>query len=170
MARSLAVRAAIALAAIAAISGCTRDTEFDIIKTYHVQTNALSHGPDVQQVNLAEEAGSAWDHRDKLKSVTVNTVTAVASNVSVPGPTIGSGSAALRPGAGPDIPMGSWTDIPVADGSWISAGGSDALNGAFNDALNGDGILSFVLAGNANNEFGADVQVTVHVTVEYKVP
>jgi hypothetical protein len=168
MARGIAVRAALATAALVFVSGCNRDTEFDIIKVYNVQTNALAHGPEVQTVNLAEEAGSAWDHRDKLKSVTVKTVTAVASNVNPAAGTVGSGSAALRRGAS-DIPMGSWSGVPIVDGSLISAGGTDALNNAFNDALNGDGQLAFVLAGNANNEFSATVTVTVHVEVEYSI-
>lgn len=172
--RRTALRASLGLALVFA-TGCTRDTDFDLKKTFRVHptpAGGLTYS-DTQTVDLSAEAGAAWDHRDKLKSVKVGLATAVARNVTPASGTTGFGSAALLPdGGAPAIPIGSWGDptpIAIVDGAWIETTGSDALNAALNAALEGSGVLSFQVAGGASQEFEADIDVTLHVTVEYSV-
>jgi len=169
MSRNLVLRA-LAASALVAASGCSRDTDFDLKKTFHVDVTSPLTYDRTESIDLAAEAGTAWKHRDKLKSVKVVNATAVASNVIPASGTTGSGSASLIPGGGgAPVPIGSWTDIPIVAGSWVDVPGSDALNKALNDALEGDGQLSFQLAGNASQPFQADVEVTLRVTVEYSI-
>jgi hypothetical protein len=173
MSRTASSRAVLAMAALVLVPACSRDTEFEIVKTFDVHTTALAHGPDVQAIDLAKEAGAAWDHRDRLKSVKVTAVSAVASNVAAPGGATGSGTVALRPSGAPtdgsaDVLIGSFAG-PVVDGVWISAGSAPGLDATMEEALQGNGVLSFVLEGNATSDFDATVEVRLQVQVEYSV-
>jgi hypothetical protein len=169
MGRSFTLRAVAAVAFLAA-SGCSRDTDFDLKHTFHVHPTPPGLTYDATQtLDLASQAGAAWDHRDRLKSVRVVGAKAVASNVVPASGTTGSGSASLIPPGGAPIPIGTWTDVPIVAGSLVEVAGSDALNAALNDALEGSGQLSFQLAGSASQEFEADIEVTLHVTVEYSI-
>jgi hypothetical protein len=171
MPRTIA-RGALCAAALLAVSGCRRDTEFDVIRVFPVATTAKTFGPTVAAVDLAQEAGAAWDHRSDLKSVKVATVTAVASSLLPASGVTGSGAVALRPsgtGGSADLPLGSWTDLPLQEGAWLSTTGSPALDSAVETALRGDGQLALVIQGSASADFTANVQVTLHVDVEYSV-
>ena len=172
MPRSLAARAALAVAFLLVAPACTRDTGFDIIQSAHVASPGGAYSLPPVAVDLSREAGAAWDHRSDIKSVRVTSTTAVASSVSTATGTTGSGSIALRPSGGTgstDVAMGSFTNIPLVNGTWLSAGESPAVDGAIDNALRGDGRLSFVLQGDATASFTADLLVTVHVDVEYKI-
>ncbi len=175
MSRSITARAALATAALAAASGCTRETDFDITQSFDVVTTGTSF-TGIQTVNLADQAGSAWSHRNKVKKVTVNSVTGTIATVN-PGnlATLGSGAAFLRPDGAPadgsgDVPLGSWTDVPITAGRTIDLAISPALNTAVNDALAGSGILSLVLDANADGTMNLVVEVRLRVAVEYRVP
>lgn len=174
MDRRMALPTVMAAASLALATGCTRDTDFDLTQSFHIVTTANEfHG--VETVDLSQQAGSAWDHRDKLKSVTVTSATATITSVN-PGnlATIGSATVALRPDGAPadgsgDVPLGDWTDVPVANGTMIELQGSPGLNGTVNAALEGSGILSFVVDATSDDAMDVDVEVRLRVSVEYSV-
>lgn len=168
MVRTAPLRASLAALALVAAAGCSRDADFTVTKTFPVQTTANAYGPDAQEVDLAAEAGGAWDHRDKLRSVKLVGLTAIGKNIAPAGVT-GSGTAWVRQG-GADQLIASWQNVPMRDGAIVSLDSSPVLDGVLNEALKGDGRFTLILQGTSSANFTGQVEVSLHVEVEYRVP
>jgi hypothetical protein len=156
-------------------AGCTGKTDFDITKTFDPVDSAGSPATYTltQHVDMAAEAGSAWKHRSKVKSLDLVGLTGtMTQNHSGPA-TTGSGSIVLTRN-GSSVTVGTWRDEPMpASGSLPHSIGTTlepAGAALVMDALKNDGLFDVTLAGStaAAVNFGADV--TLHLKMRFKVP
>lgn len=167
--------ALLAGAILVTASGCTRETDFDIHQSFTVRSSTTSF-QGVESVNLAEQAGSAWKHRDNVKHVRVQSAEAVITAVNpANAATVASGSASFRPDGAPadgsqDELVGAFADAPVEVGTTLSLdGASPGLNGAIDAALDGSGVMTFLVSGTADAPVDVVLDATVRVTVEYSL-
>lgn len=154
------------------LAACTRSTDFDVTSTFDPVNSTGGTGYSlVAHVDLASQAGSAWDHRDKIQGLELvgldGTMTANHSGVA----TTGNGSIVLsRKGA--TRTAGTWPTEPIpatgrhSIGVTLDAGAVSLIE----DAIRDDGMFDVTLAGStaATVSFAADV--TLHLTMKYKVP
>ncbi len=161
------------LVAVLGAVGCTGSTDFDITKTFDPVTSAGSPAAysSPQHVDLASEAGSAWKHRSKIKSLELvgltGTMTANHTGVA----TTGTGSVVLSRGTS-IATVGSWTDesIPATPPHTISATLNPAAVAIVEDALRSDGLFDVTFAGTTGDPVSFGAEVTRHLKLKYKVP
>jgi len=153
--------------ALATIAGCSGKNDFEIRERYRIQgTGSVSASEDV---NLADVAGDAWDHRDKINDVKVTsavaTITAVAPANTAPSGTVvaevGRGSGAGQESA--EVLNGSGA---IAVGTRLEGRNLDAASGILKRAIDGDGLLSVQVDATIPEGTAADFTVEVVLQVE----
>ena len=165
------------LAALAVVLGvgvgCSGSTDFTITKSFDLNSTAgVPYGPYIQNVDLAAEAGGAWKHRSKIKSLDLVGLDAtMTQRTDGGGPTTGSGSIVLSRN-GVDATVGTWTDHPIPALAPDSIGVvlDAAAMSIVNDAIHGDGLFSVKLTGTTAAAVTAKVQVDLHMKMKYRVP
>jgi hypothetical protein len=172
MNRNVALRAAAACALVASV-GCTRSTDFSITKTFDpVNSSGGTVYTYTQDVDMAAEAGSAWNHRDKVKSLDLvgidATMTANHSGVA----TTGSGSIVLKRTGLADVTVGTWTNHPIPVTAPDSIGVTLQPEGVslIMDALKNDGKFELGLTGTTADPLSFAADVTLHLHMTFKVP
>lgn len=170
-------RAFVAFAALALAAGCSKSGDVDFTITKHY-TNVNSAGGGAaytysDHVDLASEAGEAWGHRDKIKSVDVVGLDATMTAVHSGGPTTGSGKITLSRGTSKAV-VGTWTAEPLpttAPHSISVALNHDAMS-IVDAALRDDGKFDVEVAGSTAGPINFDADVSMHLKMSYtiKVP
>jgi hypothetical protein len=165
--------AAVALAASLALTGCGGTVDFTIDEMIDVDSTVNS-GETLALVDLAAEAGKAWNRRDKISSVTVETaeVTVATINAGNEATQI-SGSVwllpegatkATDPGA---VAIGTWTNQFIQVNSVIALVPTEALNAFVKDTFNGSGKFGVLAIGEGTG--GARLACTLHVVLGAKL-
>jgi len=161
------------LSSLPLLAACTGKTDFTITTTFHPNATGGVQYSLTAPVDMAAEAPSAWKHRDKVKSLDLvelqGTVTA-----GTPLPFTGSGTIKLRPDGGTgstDVVAGSWpaetvSGVPHSLGVTFSA----AAVGVIENALEGNGKFTVLLEGSTTTNVQFDVDVTLHLKLNYKIP
>jgi hypothetical protein len=171
----LATSLAAALAAAVALGGCGGTVDFVLEKDLDVNS-AVNAGVTTATFDLAAEAGSAWKHRDKISSVSVNQAEAKVTEKFAPNTaTTVSGEVwllpegATAPGAGA-VKVGSYSGAPVAVGTIIPLELTPGLNAFVEQAFNGSGRFGVyaVGAGASGEVVACRLHVTVDVAVKWK--
>jgi hypothetical protein len=171
----------VAFAALALAAGCSKtgDVDFTITKTYsHTNNppNPVNSGgggaayTSNQPVNLASEAGEAWDHRDKIKSVELVGLDATMTAVNSGGPAYGNGAIRLSRGGGTPVTVGRWTHellqtAPHSIAVSLDGGGMSIVD----DALRNDGVFDVVFTGSTDAAINFDAEVKLHIKMTYKI-
>jgi hypothetical protein len=155
------------IAALALLAACGGDTDFTITQDYHVSGAGIS---EARRVNLADEAGDAWDHRDKIKDVTLRSATATITAVN-PGNTAPSGSvegSVARPGQTPATVVDATGTIAV--GTEVAGQNLGAASDVLKDALKGDGAIDLeVDAAPASGTADFEVRLVLEVRAEWSL-
>jgi hypothetical protein len=155
------------------LAACSGKTDFSITATFHPNATGGVPYSLTAPIDMAQEAPSAWKHRDKVKSLELVELQGTVTS-GTPLPFTGSGTITLRPDGGTgatDVVAGSWTDETVS-GVPHSLGVtfSQAAVGVIEQALEGNGKFTVLLAGSTTSSVQFDVDVTLHLKLEYKVP
>jgi hypothetical protein len=164
--------AAVAVAALALAAGCTRSTDFSITQTFDP---VVSAGGGVaytytKEVDLAKDAGSAWGHRDNVKSLDLvgadGTITAIHS---------GSGGAStgsiVLSRNGTDVTVGTWSEtFPTAVPHSTSISLQPEGVSLVMDALKSDGKFTVKVSGSTATPVSFAADVTLHLHLTYKFP
>jgi hypothetical protein len=170
--RNVALRAAAACALVASV-GCTRSTDFSITKTFDPVNSA---GGTVytytQDVDMAAEAGSAWSHRNKVKSLDLVGIDATMTANHSNNATTGSGSVVLKRTGFADVTVGTWTNhpIPAAAPDSIAVTLQPAGVDLVMDALKNDGKFGVTLTGTTAAPVSFAADVTLHLHMTFRVP
>jgi hypothetical protein len=122
-------------------------------------------------VDLAAEAGSAWKHRNKVKSLDLVGLDATMTANHTGNATLGSGSIVISRN-GTDATVGTWTNHPIPANAPDSIGvvlqpGAVSL---VMDALRGDGLFDVEYTVSTVNPISFAADVTLHLTMKFKVP
>jgi hypothetical protein len=165
---SRALAGALALAA----AGCTGSSEFDVRRTFQLQgAGAVSAS---EGVNLADLADEAWDQRDHVNDVTIEsavaTIIAVGAANTAPSAAVvgavsrGSGAALERA----EVMNGS---APIQAGARVEGQDLDAAGELLQRALESDGRLSVEIEGSVPEGTTADftVEVVMRVNAEWSL-
>jgi hypothetical protein len=166
-------RLATALAAAIALGGCGGTVDFVLEKDLDVNS-AVNAGATLATFDLAAEAGSAWKHRDKISSVSVNQAEAEVTAKFTPPNTATTVSGevwllpegATVPGAGA-VRLGTYSGAPVAVGTIIPLDLTAELNAFVEQAFNGNGRFGVYAVGAGAS--GEVVSCRLHVTIGAKV-
>jgi hypothetical protein len=158
------------------LAACTGSTDFSITESF-VADSAGSPAVynSIQQVDLAAQAPSAWKHRSKIDSLTLVALDATMTASPSPAATAGDGLLKLRPDGGTgssDVVVGSWVKEPIPATAPHSIGVvlSPAAVSVIEGALRGNGRFSILLSGATDAAVTFPVDVTLHLTLKYKVP
>jgi hypothetical protein len=162
------------------VAGCSKtgDVDFTITKVFSQANgnpvNSVGGGTSytsVQHADLASEAGGAWGHRDKIKSIELVGLDATLDHVNAGGGagTLGSGHITLTRGASSAI-VGSWAGEPlVAAPHSINVVLNGAAMSIVEDAMRNDGVFDVTFAGSTNNAINFDATVSLHLKMHYKI-
>ena len=168
---SQSLRLPVALAAAATLAACGGTVDFDVSRSFDVNTGTGTTWTGTQAVDLSTDSSAAWKQRKHIDTIEVvsadATITVIgAGNVA----TTGSGSAAFRPdgatNASQDVSVGTWTNVPLTVGSTIALTPSAELDTFLTDVLKGSGKFSVVASGTAD---AAPAIFTVKVSVGAKL-
>jgi hypothetical protein len=175
MPRTLATRAALAAALLSGVLGarCSKSTDFSITKTFD-PVNSAGGGvvyTATQHVDMAAEAGSAWKHKSKVKSLELVGLDATMTANHTGNATLGSGTIVISRN-GTDATVGTWTNHPIPANAPDSIGvvlqpGAVSL---IMDALKNDGHFDVELTASTVNAINFAADVTLHLTMKFKVP
>lgn len=170
MRHRLAVSLAVATLAVA--TGCTRTTDFSVRQSVDV----ASAGGNVpytftRDVDLSQEAGAAWSHRDHVKGLTIGGIDATITAVHAGGSTTGTGSIVLSRN-GTDVTIGTWTGVtlPATAPHSVDVTIHPDAASVLLDALRGDGKLAIKATASTAAPISFAADVTLHVGVTYRVP
>ena len=165
--------ARIAVVALVLAAACTRNTDFTI--TEHFDPVNSAGGAAVytytQHVALASQAGSAWNHRSKIKSLDLvgldATMTANHSGIA----TTGSGEIVLTRN-GTNATAGTWRDhpIPVMAPDSIGVALDAGAVGLIEDALKNDGLFDVTFTGTTVAPLSFAADVSLHLKMTYNIP
>jgi hypothetical protein len=165
-------RALVALAVLVLGAGCSKtgDVDFTITKHY---TNVNSAGgafpPTVQHVNLSTDAGEAWGHRDKVKSLDLVGIDATVVRINSGGPATANGTITFVRNTS-RATVGSWANetISAAPHS-VSVVLSSGAMSIVNEALHDDGKFDVEFAGSTAGAINFDADVSMHMKLTYKI-
>lgn len=162
--RRLALAAALPL-----LAACTGTTTFEIREVFEVDSTSGIH--DAREVNLADLAGEAWDHRNRIDAVTVRSATAtiVAVGPQNDAPNV-SAEGTLQRGSGENLDSAQVVDalVPVQVGRSTTGTNLRDASRILERALDSDGVVSVELdAAPSSGRIQATIEVAVEVGVEW---
>ena len=155
------------------LAACSGNTDFSISKTFHPNATGGVEYSLTAAVDMAQDAPAGWKHRDKVKSLELVEVQGTVTGGS-PIPFTGSGTILLRPDGGTgatDVVAGAWpsetvSGVPHTLGVTLSP----AAVGVIETALRGNGKFTVLLEGTTTASVQFDVDVTLHLKLNYKIP
>lgn len=167
-------RLATALAAATTLAACGGTVDFTLEKDLDIDAT-VNGGAVLATADLAAEAGSAWKHRSKVSSVSVNVAEATVTAVYAPPntATLVSGSVWLLPEGAADpsaagaVNVGDFAGEEVALGNTIGLTLSPALNAFIERTFDGNGKFGVYAEGTGAD--GAVVACRLHVVLGAKV-
>ncbi len=165
--------AVLATVGLVLAAGCTRSTDFDITKPFDpVNSDGVSVYTYRQNVDMADEAGSAWKHRSKVKSLELVALEGTMTANYTATATTGGGSIVLSRAGLADVTVGTWANepIPSAAPHTISTTFNPAAVSLIENALHGDGLFDVTFTGSTANPISFAADVTLHLKLKYKVP
>lgn len=159
-------RATFGALALAVLAGCGGSTDFTIRETFEI--DGIDGGDSDLTISLADIAGDAWDHRDKINDAkiksAVGTITVVHPDNTAAS---ASGSATINRPGGAEVTVASTPSVAIAVGSWLAAEDLDGTARVIKDALKGDGQLE--VHTNAVSTGGSLVHIDVEVVIDVEV-
>lgn len=165
-------RALVALAALVLVAGCSKtgDVDFTITKRYNnVNSTGGPFGPSVEHVDLAQEAGEAWGHRDKIKSVDLVGLDAKVTQINSGGPATVSGTITLVRGAQRAVVASYANETVSAAPHSVTETLNPGAMAIVNDALQSDGQFDVEYAGSSVGAINFNAEVSMHMKMLYKI-
>jgi hypothetical protein len=153
--------------------GCSGKTDFTITKTFSMNSTGGVWNAGTANVDLAAEAGSAWKHRDKIRSLDLVGLDAtMTARSDSNGATLGSGQIVLSRADGSSAIVGTWTNhtIPAAAPDSIGVVLNAAAVSIIDAAMHGDGLFTVAASGTTGANVNATVVVDLHLKMGYRVP
>ena len=156
-------------AALPLLAACSGSTTFEIREVFEVDSTAGIS--DTREVDLADLAGEAWDHRNRIDAVTVHSATAsiLAVGAQNEAPNASAEGVLLR-GTGENLESARIVDalVPVEVGRSTSGTNLREASRILERALDSDGLVAVELdAAPASGRLQATVEVVVEVEVEW---
>ena len=165
-------RALLAASALVFAVGCSGTTDFTISKTFQLDTIANQQYEVTQDVNLAQEAGTAWKHRDNIRSLDVVGVDAtMTERTDSNGPSNASGTITLSRADGTSAQLGTWTHTIAATApDSISVTLNPYAVSIVNAAIHSDGLFTVAATATTDRNVQAKVVVDLHMKLGYRFP
>jgi hypothetical protein len=173
-ARAVPGRLAAALISAAALAACGGSVNFEVSKTFAVDTGSGSTSWSGEQlVDLRAEARDAWDQRSKLDTIEVKGASAVIDDLGFNHASAsGSGTVSFRPDgatdASQDVLVGSWSNVPFGVGQQITLTPSSQLDDFVTSAFKKTGRFTVVASGQTDDGQRADFTFTATVRFRLK--
>jgi len=168
---------AAAVTGLLAIAGCSGTTDFTVTANFtNVSTTAGTAYSRNVAVDLQAQAGNAWKHRNKVKSLDLVALDATVTSLPT-APMTGSGTIWIGPGTATStsdagvVQVGNWpseavTAAPHSIGVQLSQASLDVIE----NALKGDGRFVVFLTGTTVDAETFDATAVLHIKLKYKVP
>jgi len=160
-------RATLGALALSVLAGCGGTTNFTVEED--IEINGTGGATSSLDVNLADLAGDAWKHRDKIKDAKITSAVATILNVHGDNTaTAVTGEAAIARNGSESTFAAGTVGPPLSVGLTHPAQNLDATAKILKDALKDDGLLSVSYTATPSVA-GAKTHLTVRVLIDVEV-
>jgi len=165
-------RASIGALALTVLAGCGGTATFTIEETFTI--DGVGNIDETLNINLADLAGDAWDHRDKIKDAKITAATAIVTEEYGNNTADTVSGAVTLSGAGGAVTFAEGTNVAIADNAVyaVENGNLGPLADTIKSSLKGNGQMELTTLGTVAPGGAAthiDVTVLIDVEVEWSV-